>query len=109
MVVVNRYIILPFIGMILIIGTYKLGWWTSLDPVYIFVLFTQYNMPTANQMQNIAAMYDNYDKEMAAMIFWQYIAALVFFPAWTTIYIYAMDKWDLYPPLPSPAPAPSPE
>lgn len=90
-----RMLLLPIIGCVIVIGTWKLGWYHVLNPVYAFVLLMQWAVPTANQMQNIASMSSNHEKEMGALVFWQYVAALVAIPGWMILFLFLMDKFGM--------------
>eukprot|EP00890_Picochlorum_soloecismus_P004192 jgi/Picsp_1/4774/NSC_02142-R1_auxin efflux carrier len=97
----TRFVVLPSLGAVIIIGSNKLGIWTPYNPVYIIILLLQYCVPTANQMQNIASMYGNYESAMGTLIFWEYVAMLFFVPFWLCIYLILLSKFDVYASIPS--------
>ncbi|EFN53349.1 hypothetical protein CHLNCDRAFT_58621 [Chlorella variabilis] len=97
LVVLIRMAVLPLIGAVVVVGFVKLGWYKPLDPVYAFILLQQFCVPTANQMQNIASMSGNREREMGALIFWQYVCAFVAIPCWMVAYLWCMDHFFLYP------------
>lgn len=51
LMLVIRFLLLPLLGAVVVLGSHALGWWTPLDPVFSFVLLLQWAVPTANQMQ----------------------------------------------------------
>ncbi|KAL4436934.1 hypothetical protein ABPG75_004073 [Micractinium tetrahymenae] len=95
MMALLRMGLMPAVGAVIVIGSNKLGLWTPLNPVFTFVLLLQWAVPTANQMQNLASMHNNNEQAMGTLIFWQYMAACLALPAWMTLYLYLMDKFDL--------------
>ncbi|EFN60092.1 hypothetical protein CHLNCDRAFT_133407 [Chlorella variabilis] len=82
-----RFIILPVVGCLIVIGSIKAGWYMPANP---------YATPTANQIQNMASMFQNHEKEIGAVIFWEYIIAMLAIPAWMVMFLFLMDRFDLY-------------
>lgn len=91
-----RFVALPIIGSIIVIGAAKLGIYSPTNPVYLIILVLQWCVPTANQMQNIASMYENHESAMGTLIFWQYAAMLFFVPLWLCINLLLFSAFDVY-------------
>jgi hypothetical protein len=68
--------------------------------VFLIILVLQWCVPTANQMQNIASMYDNYESAMGTLIFWQYLVMLFFVPFWLCINLVLFAAFDVYSTIP---------
>ncbi|KAL4437035.1 hypothetical protein ABPG75_004174 [Micractinium tetrahymenae] len=97
LVTLVRMVLLPVLGAIIVVGSVKAGIYMPSNPVFAYVLMAQYCVPTANQMQNIAAMNGNREKEMGALVFWQYVASFAAIPAFTVFYVWLMDFFELFP------------
>lgn len=52
------------------------------------LLPAQYCVPSANQVQNMASMWGNHEREVGALIFWEYVVALVCIPAWMVCFVW---------------------
>lgn len=96
----TRFVLLPILGSIIVIGSAKLGIFTPPNPVFLIILVLQWCVPTANQMQNIASMYDNYESAMGTLIFWQYLVMLFFVPFWLCINLVLFAAFDVYSTIP---------
>lgn len=55
--------------------------------MFTLVLTLQHAMPTAVNVHAVAAMHDNHEKVVAALLFWQYIACIVTIPICVSIYL----------------------
>jgi hypothetical protein len=61
-----RFLVLPLLGCVIVVGSIKLGWYDPPNPVFVFLLLLQYSVPTSNQIQNMASMFQNHEKEIGA-------------------------------------------
>ena len=55
-------------------------------------------MPTANNVQNIATMLQHNEKEVGAMLFWQYLLSLGTIPLWMTLDLTLMRRFGIVSP-----------
>lgn len=94
-VVGARMLLIPVLGSTMVLGSAKLGWWSTLNPMFVFVLLIQNTTPTAINIQSIATMHGNHEEEMATLIFWQYMVAIVMLPVFVTLYMYLIPHFGL--------------
>mmetsp|Transcript_5903 Transcript_5903/g.20781 ORF Transcript_5903/g.20781 Transcript_5903/m.20781 type:complete len:420 (+) Transcript_5903:1335-2594(+) len=81
-----RGAILPVMGMGFV-ALLKVGGCLPPDPLFQFVLLIQHTLPSAINLSTIATMHDHNALEMSSLLFYQYIAAIFFMPAFLTVYL----------------------
>ncbi len=94
-VIAARLTLVPGAGGAMVIGGAKLGAYAPLNPMFVFVLLLQNSSPTAINIQAIATMHGNHEKEMAALLFWQYMAAVLLLPLLVAAYMALIPAFGL--------------
>ena len=90
-----RLALVPALGGLFVLGGAKLGAYAPLDPMFMYVLLVQNSAPTAINIQAIATMFGNHEAEMAALLFWQYMAAIVALPCLLAAYMHLLPAFGL--------------
>lgn len=85
---ITRLVILPLWGTAVVLGAYALGVFTPPDPVFVLVMLIQCTCPTALNVSTIANMFGNGDKEISALLFYQYLTCIVTIPLFLCLYLY---------------------
>lgn len=57
------------------------------DPMFVLVMLLQNCVPTALNVHTLATLHANREAASAALLFWQYLAALVALPAWLALFL----------------------
>ena len=86
-VMAARLALVPALGGLMVLGGAKLGAYAPLDPMFMYVLLVQNSAPTAINIQAILTMFGNHEAEMAALLFWQYMAVIVALPCLLAAYM----------------------
>lgn len=81
-----RGVVLPVLG-IGFVSILKLGGCLPQDPLFEFVLLIQHAMPSAIILSTIATIHDHNSLEMSSLLFYQYMAAIFFMPAFLTVFL----------------------
>ena len=100
-VIAARLALVPALGALAVLGAAKLGAFAPLDPMFMYVLLVQNAAPTAINVQAIATMFGNHEREMAALLFWQYMAAIVALPCILSAYMYLLPALGLAAVMPA--------
>lgn len=82
-----RLLILPCVGIGLVVGACKWGLMKSNDPNLILVLLLMNAVPTALLVHNLSTLYNNRADDVAAVLFWQYLACIVQLPVFMSIFV----------------------
>lgn len=94
-VMAARLALVPALGGLMVLGGTKLGAYAPLDPMFMYVLLVQNSAPTAINIQAIVTMFGNHEAEMAALLFWQYMAAIVALPCLLSAYMHLLPAFGL--------------
>eukprot|EP00894_Picocystis_sp_ML_P004060 jgi/Pico_ML_1/54577/g478.t1 len=86
LIVCLRGAVLPVLGMGFV-ALLKATGCLPRDPLFQFVLLIQHALPSAINLSTIATMHDHNALEMSSLLFYQYIAAILFMPAFLTVYL----------------------
>jgi len=73
-------------GGLIVVG----GLWLEIiqapSQLFVFVLLLQHAVPTALNLQTVAAVHGSGEAEVSTLLFWQYMAAALFLPVWMTVF-----------------------
>lgn len=86
LVVFVRGAVLPVLG-IGFVSILKLAGCLPQDPLFEFVLLIQHALPSAIILSTIATIHDYNSLEMSSLLFYQYMAAILFMPAFLTVFL----------------------
>jgi predicted permease len=92
-VITCRLLILPLLGLVVVMGGYVwLRAYQAPDPVFLLVMLIQNTAPTAILVHTMAAVHQNKEAEVSALLFWQYFASIVTLPPYLTLFLYLVGK-----------------
>eukprot|EP00270_Netrium_digitus_P010292 TRINITY_DN3189_c0_g1_i1.p2 TRINITY_DN3189_c0_g1~~TRINITY_DN3189_c0_g1_i1.p2 ORF type:complete len:139 (-),score=32.62 TRINITY_DN3189_c0_g1_i1:91-507(-) len=77
-VILVRFILMPFVGIPLVFYVDYLGLLPPANPVFRLVLFLHYVMPTAVNLSMVAAIQGRLESEVSVVMFWVYAVAPLF-------------------------------
>ena len=80
-----RLAVLPALGIAIVMGLKAAGVFEPPDRVFMLVLLISHCMPSALNVYAMAAVNGTYHDEVATMLFWQYMVAVVSIPACVTV------------------------
>ncbi|GLC46287.1 hypothetical protein PLESTB_000995100 [Pleodorina starrii] len=79
--VATRLVLLPAVCGAALLGAWRAGLLPAgTDPLAMLVMFIMHATPTAVLVHSMATIFSNAEDEVAALLFWQYIASLVSLP-----------------------------
>ncbi|KAL5752286.1 hypothetical protein ACOSP7_022471 [Xanthoceras sorbifolium] len=88
-VVSVRYVFLPVIGILVVKAAGNLGFLPS-DPLFHFVLMTQFTLPPAMNIGTMTQLFDVAQEECSVLFLWTYLIASVALTAWSTVYLWIL-------------------
>lgn len=72
--------------MLLVVGAIWLDLVATPSQLFVFVILLQHAVPTAINMQTVAALHGSGEPEVSTLLFWQYAASAVLLPLWKTLF-----------------------
>ncbi|GIL56864.1 hypothetical protein Vafri_12158 [Volvox africanus] len=78
--VVTRLLLLPAVCGAALLGAWRAGLMPGVDPLAMLVMLVMHATPTAVLVHSMATIFGNTEDEVAAMLFWQYVACLLTLP-----------------------------
>lgn len=90
---VARLVVLPLVGSVLILGAWHLRLFTPPDLVFVLVMMLSWTAPAAMNVHTFATLHSNGEPEVAALLFWQYMACIFSMPCWLMIYLWLLNKY----------------
>eukprot|EP01025_Chloroclados_australasicus_P024062 TRINITY_DN2421_c0_g3_i2.p1 TRINITY_DN2421_c0_g3~~TRINITY_DN2421_c0_g3_i2.p1 ORF type:complete len:443 (+),score=38.86 TRINITY_DN2421_c0_g3_i2:99-1427(+) len=89
---ITRLILVPVIGTLLLYFAFKGKWIDMPDRVFALVLLSQWLVPTAINLQSLAAIKNNGVLELSVILFWQYIFAIFTMPAFGFLFLVIIEQ-----------------
>ncbi|KAM7529485.1 hypothetical protein LguiB_032895 [Lonicera macranthoides] len=89
-VICVRYVILPVIGIGVVKAAANLGILPS-DPLFQFVLMTQFTLPPAMSIATVTELFDVAQAECSVLFLWTYLVAAFALTVWATIYMWILS------------------
>jgi predicted permease len=65
----------------------KIGLYTAPDPMFLFVMMLANSTPGAVNLQTMTILFNNRAEEMAQILFWSYVSALLVLPVNVALFI----------------------
>ncbi|KAJ9523516.1 hypothetical protein QJQ45_007208 [Haematococcus lacustris] len=87
-VILCRLVLLPLCGTPLVALPFKAGWFGAIHPMAVVVMLVTNATPTAIIVHAIATMYRNREDDLAALLFWEYLASIVSLPLLTALFLH---------------------
>ncbi|KAJ9523759.1 hypothetical protein QJQ45_019952 [Haematococcus lacustris] len=87
-VILCRLVLLPLCGTPLVALPFKAGWFGDIHPMAVVVMLVTNATPTAIIVHAIATMYRNREDDLAALLFWEYLASIVSLPLLTALFLH---------------------
>ena len=91
-IVFVELVLLPWLLCGIAILFFHLGWYTPVDPVFVFVLFLANSSPSAIILLSLSILYKNRPEIMSKILLYSYAGALVFLPLNTAFYLKILDR-----------------
>ncbi|KAI4327861.1 hypothetical protein L6164_020273 [Bauhinia variegata] len=88
--IVARFIVLPFIGLLVVKAAKELGF-LPVDPLFQYVLVMQYAMPPAMNISTMAQLFDVGQEECSVILLWTYAAAVIALTGWSTFLMWLLS------------------
>lgn len=92
-VLLVRLVLQPMLSTALILAALRLRLFASPDPMFLLILLLSNATPTAINIQTLTVLYRVGEAEMATMLFWQYIAAVLTLPVWMWAFLRIINTW----------------
>ncbi|KAK3221854.1 hypothetical protein Dsin_008879 [Dipteronia sinensis] len=89
-VVCVRYLLLPAIGICVVKAAGNLGFLPS-DPLFHFVLMTQFSLPPAMNIGTMTQLFDVAQEECSVLFLWTYLVASIALTAWSTVFMWILS------------------
>jgi hypothetical protein len=94
-VVGTKLLLMPVLGLAVVLGTQRVGLLGPVtDPLAVLVMLVAWSTPTALLVHSLALLHrdgeDEVADQVAALLFWEYAAALVTLPLCCAVYLYAL-------------------
>lgn len=86
-VIVIRLIIQPALMTGLVMGMLKSGVLPELDELAVMMMLLAHAVPTAINMSTFVVLYNHGVQEMSAILFYQYMCALITLPGWMWVFL----------------------
>ena len=73
-------------GTVVVLGAIMIELIKPPSQLFVFVLLLQHAVPTAINMQTVAALHGSGEAEVSTLLFWQYAASTVLLTIWMTVF-----------------------
>ncbi|KAI8104241.1 hypothetical protein M9434_002801 [Picochlorum sp. BPE23] len=80
-------VIQPWVLSGLVVLFVKIGLYTAPDPMFLFVMMLANSTPGAVNLQTMTILFNNRAEEMAQILFWSYVSALLVLPVNVALFI----------------------
>lgn len=90
-ILITRLIVQPAILTLLVWSCLRLDIFPRMDAMAVLTLLLSNAMPTAINLQTLTVLYDHGAVEMSAILFWQYLLALLTLPCWMLVFLKIID------------------
>lgn len=86
-----RYVALPVSGIAVVKGATALGFLPQ-DPLFSFVLLTQFSLPSAVSIGIMAQLFGVGQEESSVIFLWIYLIAALALTIWSTVFMYILSQ-----------------